>query len=359
MKNEVTVINVLNIYEQEISKHIKNKNRIYNFENNKMQNVSNIVNMLHNSCVGHRNYNIFLIYEPKCRLVMSLPVKDKIINHFVTRYSLEKNLTKYLDPRNCATRLGMGNSYAVKMVKSYIEKNKKYQNFYVLKIDIKKYFYSIDHKVLKQMLKEKLDNYEYEIISKIIDSTNNPEVNENIRRLVDNRDLDIPYYEYDKGLPIGNMTSQFLSIFYLHELDHFIVHDLHLKYYVRYMDDFIIMSSQKEKLKEALILIRQMLEDKYKLKISDKKTKIVSIKNGFDFLGYTFKVINHKTIVKIKRSNIKKIKRNIKQLNRDLQNNRVSLNRAFCSVMTYENCYQFGDNIRIKNLIDRYFYHEK
>ena len=75
-----------------------------------MQYIEDIIKMLKNGLVGNKHYNIFLIYEPKCRLVMSLSVKDKVINHFVTRYVLEKKLTKYLDDRNVATRKGMGTS---------------------------------------------------------------------------------------------------------------------------------------------------------------------------------------------------------------------------------------------------------
>ena len=115
---------------------------------------------------------------------MSLSVKDKVINHFVTRYILEKKLTKYLDDRNVATRKGMGTDYAIKLVIKYMNKLKqKYDKFYVLKLDISKYFYSIDHEVLKNLMIDKLDTYEYDIINKIIDNTFNVsvvQVNNNI-----------------------------------------------------------------------------------------------------------------------------------------------------------------------------------
>ena len=249
MMDNLNVSNLLNIYENEISKNVKNKRKLYDFEINKMQYIEDIIKMLKNGLVGHKHYNIFLIYEPKCRLVMSLSVKDKVINHFVTRYVLEKKLTKYLNDRNVATRKGMGTDYAIKLVKKYINKLKcKYDNFYVLKMDISKYFYSIDHEVLKKLMADKLDTYEYDIISKIIDSTNKNYINETINKVKKNND--IPLYEYNKGLPIGNMTSQFLSIYYLYKLDHFIVNDLHLKYYVRYMDDFIVLDNDIKKLKK-------------------------------------------------------------------------------------------------------------
>lgn len=358
MMDNLNVSNLLNIYENEISKNVKNKRKLYDFEINKMQYIEDIIKMLKNGLVGHNHYNIFLIYEPKCRLVMSLSVKDKVINHFVTRYVLEKKLIKYLNDRNVATRKGMGTDYAIKLVIRYMNKLKqKYDNFYVLKMDISKYFYSIDHEVLKKLMADKLDTYEYDIISKIIDSTNKNYINETINKVKKNND--IPLYEYNKGLPIGNMTSQFLSIYYLYKLDYFIVNDLHLKYYVRYMDDFIILDNDIKKLKEAKKIITDKLEKEYKLKINEKKTWINNMKYGFSFLGYTYKVIDKKTIIKIKRSNIDKIKKRIKEVKYLFNTGKMGYYSTFCSIMTYSNSYKYADDRKIKRLIDKYWYNEK
>lgn len=358
MMDNLNVSNLLNIYENEISKNVKNKKKLYDFEINKMQYIEDIIKMLKNGLVGHNHYNIFLIYEPKCRLVMSLSVKDKVINHFVTRYVLEKKLIKYLNDRNVATRKGMGTDYAIKLVIRYMNKLKqKYDNFYVLKMDISKYFYSIDHEVLKKLMADKLDTYEYDIISKIIDSTNKNYINETINKVKKNND--IPLYEYNKGLPIGNMTSQFLSIYYLYKLDHFIVNDLHLKYYVRYMDDFIILDSDINKLKDAKKTLIDKLEKEYKLMINEKKTWINNIKYGFSFLGYTYNVIDKKTIIKIKRSNIDKIKKRIKEVKYLFNTGKIGYYNVFCSIMTYSNSYKYADDRKIKRLIDKYWYYEK
>lgn len=358
MKDNLNVSNLLRIYETEISKNVKNKKKLYDFEINKMQYIEDIINMLNNGVVGHKHYNIFLIFEPKCRLVMSLSVKDKVINHFVTRYILETKLCKYLDCRNVATRKGMGTDYAIRKVIKYINiLKRKYKTFYVLKLDISKYFYSIDHEVLKGLLIDKLDDYEYNIVSDIIDTTNKEYINKTINKLKEDRD--IPNYLYRKGLPIGNMTSQFLSIYYLYKLDYFIVHDLGLKYYIRYMDDFIILDSDLEKLKEAKEKIVEKLEMEYKLKVNGKKTWINNMKYGFSFLGYTYRVINDKTIIRIKRSNIEKIKKRVKKVRYLFDNNKISYYSAFCSIMTYSNCYKFSDNNKIYRIIDRYWYHEK
>lgn len=359
MINDVNLPNLINIYEKEISKNIKNKKKLYNFEINKMQHMYQIMEKLLNGEVGHQKYNIFLIYEPKCRLVMSLSVEDKIINHFVTRYSLEKKLTKYLDMRNVATRKNMGTDYGIKLVIKYLNKLKnKYNKFYILKLDISKYFYSIDHLVLKSMLVDKLDNYEYNIVCKILDSTNKEYINKTIDKLIKCKNINIPRYEYNKGLPIGNMTSQFLSIYYLNELDHYIIHTLKLKHYVRYMDDFIIMDSSKEKLIDARNKIVDMLENVYKLKVNKSKTSIVSSNIGFSFLGYTYKIVDNKTIVKVKKSNIDKIKKRIKQVKYMFNKHFISHYRAFCSVMTYSNSYKFGNNRKILKVISKCWYEE-
>ncbi len=251
VKESINYNNILNIYEKEMCRNVKHKNKLKVFERNKVQNIHTIINILNSNMYDGGKYEIFLISEPKLRIVMSLKIIDKIINHFTTRYILEPKLTKYLDDRNIATRKGMGTDYGIRLIKKYLEMNKKYDTFYSLKIDISKYFYSIDHKVLLGMLKSELDRDEYKLIESIIHSTNQYYVNEQIMHLKNiNKNtyhdrlqvLDsIPLYSYGKGLPIGNLTSQFLSIYYLNRLDHYIVHDLKIKCYIRYMDDFILI----------------------------------------------------------------------------------------------------------------------
>lgn len=187
-----------------------------------MINIESIYDCLISNNYNIGKYNIFIIKYPKYRIVMSLNIRDKIVNHYITIYSLIPKLSKYLDSRNIATRKDMGCAYGIKLLKKYIELNKKYENFYVLKLDIKKYFYNIDHNILKNMLIDKLDDTEYNLISTIIDSTNHEYINKCINNLkceeikhtkrieeVKN----IFYYKINKGLPIGNMTSQFLQYF--------------------------------------------------------------------------------------------------------------------------------------------------
>ena len=303
---EVKINDLINIYEQEISKNVKNKRRVANFEINKMQNISDIKKMLEEGNIGHQKYNIFLIYEPKCRLVMSLSVKDKIINHY-------------------------------------------------LKIDIRKYFYTIDHNILKNMLISKLAKEDYDLIAKVIDSTNRSYINKVILKYRQKYNLDIPLYANEKGLPIGNMTSQFLSIYYLNKLDHYIIHDLKCKYYVRYMDDFIIMHKDINYLKEVKKIISQKLKEEYLLNINEKKTFIVNATNGFSFLGYNYKIKNNKIIIKISRQKLENIKKRIKKVKHRLIKGKINYNRSFCSIMTYQYSYKYSKQ-KINNIIERYFY---
>lgn len=366
MKEHANLDTILNLFETEVSKNVKNKHKAYMFEKNKFQNINRILNILQSGNYDGGKYNIFLIKEPKHRIVMALDIKDKLINHFIARYVLEQKLTKYLDDRNIATRKDMGTDYGIKMVKRYLEKNKKYDNFYILKIDISKYFYSIDHEVLKGMVKDKLSEDEYNFLNIIIDSTNDEYINEKIYKIkkaylmvhpqLEKEVESLPFYYKGKGLPIGNMTSQFLSIFYLYELDHYIIHNLHIKYYVRYMDDFVLIHHDKEVLKNALKEIENILNQKYKLKLNRKKTKIVSAKEGFAFLGYTYKVINKKTIVKLRKEGYEKIKKRVKEVNYMYKKGYMDFNSAFCSIMSYWYNRKYGSQMKVRRVINKYWF---
>lgn len=343
---EVNVYDLLDIYEKEISKNTKNKKKINNFERNKMENIYDIKNIIESGKYKVGKYNIFSINSPKYRIVMSINVKDKIINHYVARFILIPKLDKYLDIRNCATRKNMGYDYAIKLLIKYLEENKKDGKFYILRIDISKYFYSIDHEVLKSLLKDKLEEDEYKIINDIIDSTNYDYINEDILRIKNKLiELDkkrskeieeIPLIEKGKSLPIGNMTSQFLSIFYLYKLDHYIVNDLKLKYMVKYMDDYVIIFNDREYLKYALKVISSKLEKEYKLRINKRKTMKLDSYHGFEFLGYNFRVINNRVIINIKSDNKKSMKNNIKKLNYLYRNNLISYKKYFNSMSNYK-----------------------
>ena len=286
------------VYEQEIRKNVKNRKKIFKFETQKLEYLLDIKRILENNLYDGGRYNIFLIYKPKLRVVMSQSIYDKVINHYVSRFILIPKLSKYLNNRNCATRKNMGIDYAIKLFKKDIESFKKYKEFYFLKLDISKFFYSIDHNILLNLIKEDLTSEEYDLVKVILDSTNKPYINKIISNFENKLNISLPKYEYNKGLPIGSQSSQFLAIFYLAKLQRFMIHNLHLKF-VNYMDDYVIIHQDKVYLKKCLDIITSKLSNEYNLLVNKNKTYISSSKNGIPFLGYNFKVINNKTIIRL------------------------------------------------------------
>lgn len=339
------------IYESSIKKNVRNKKKLFEFEKYKMEYFAYILELINSGNYDGGRYNIFLIYEPKIRLIMSENICDKIINHYIARFILEVKLTKYLSNCNVATRKNMGLDYGIKLLKKNIEKNKKYGDFYFLKIDISKYFYSIDHNILKNLLIDKLTNEEYKLVSSVIDSTNKEYINNKISTLgVDIR------YSYGKGLPIGNMTSQFLAIFYLYKLHHYIINNLHINSLVVYMDDYLLIHPDRNYLKYCLDKIEDILCKDYLLNVSKNKTYIKSMKEGVNFLGYNIKVVNNKTIINISKSSKVKIKKNVKKIKYLQDNKKISFDKSFTSINVIKNSFKFCKDKTIENIINKYWY---
>ncbi len=350
---KVNIFDINEIYES-LSKNIKNKNSLYLFEKNKMIYLNHIKETLNSSYDGGK-YNIFLLKYPKKRIIMSQSIIDKIINHYVTKHILEEKLKKYLDKRNVATRKNMGTSYGIKLFMQYINKLKfEYDDIYVLKLDIKNYFPSIDHCELKKLLVDKLDSFEYGIIENIIDSTNHSYVNDKIVKINEKNNLNLPLYDNGKGLPIGNMTSQFLAIFYLHEFHHYLIHKQKLKYFVNYMDDYVIICPDKDYLSRCKKEIINFLST-YKLEINENKTRINHISNGVNFLGYKFIMKdNNRLIVKLSSKSRQNIKYNLKKRKYEYKTNEIDINSYFSTTMTYKYGFKFSKSNKVKKIIKKY-----
>lgn len=330
--NDIDII--IDMYDNVVSKNTKNKEKINKFNDYYSINIVNIKNIINSGNYIPFKYNIFLVREPKVRIIMSQNITDKLINHLVAKYFLIDVFDKSLIDSNIATRLNKGTHYGIKLTKKYLnEMKRKYDNFYYLKFDISKYFYNIDHEVVKNIIKMKIkDKKVINIINNIIDSTNSKYVNEEINKLkireiekinklnISDKEKkikidevnNIPLYLHKKGLPIGNMTSQILAITYLNELNHFIKENLKIRYYIRYMDDGILIHNDKKYLKYCLKEIEKLLT-KYRLKLNLKKTMINSIKNGMDFLGFKFYIKDNKLIMKIRNDCKKKFKRKMRK----------------------------------------------
>lgn len=244
----------------EVCKNTRNKRKTFNFKNYKCIYISRIYNTLINKTYEVGPYNVFTIYEPKKRRIVSQGISDKIINHLVSRQILIPCIDSKLIPTNVASREGMGTKAGISYVQEFYRICRiKYGTFYILKCDVSKFFASIDHDILKEKLQKLIkDKDALSIVFKIIDSEEN-------------------------GLGIGNMTSQVLAVFYLNDFDHFVKETLKIKYYVRYQDDFLLFHPSKDYLKYCLEKIKVFLSAE-KLELNNK-TRIYKSTNNFIYLG--------------------------------------------------------------------------
>ena len=273
---------------------------------------------------------------------MSQKIEDKVINHLIAKYFLIDVFDKSLSNRNCATRIGKGTHYALKIFKQdYNYFLNKYGKFYILKLDISKYFYNLDHKIIKEIIRKKIkDKDVIKILDIVINSTDEKYINKQIiqiKEIKKNRinkksykdkyerlkEIEnVPLYLKGKGVCIGNMISQVIATFYLDELDKYIQRELNIKAYIRYMDDFCCMHTSKEYLKECLSKIEIFLKN-YKLELN-KKTKIYCSSENIEFLGFMFSSRNNDIKMKLtnktkKKFKVKMLKKNKQVLNNDIE----------------------------------------
>lgn len=207
-----------------------NKKEIIKFEQNLESNLISIYDKLLNLTYTPSKYREFTIYEPKERLIKALPIKDRVIH----QWYVEEFLKPYMVPKfindTYACIIGRGTHKSYQKIKHYMRCMRKiYGDYYIIKLDIKKYFFSIDRETLYNILKKNFKDKKFLKLTKII----------------------IGDFS-EKGISIGNYTSQYFANIYLNELDHYIKFDLRIKCYCRYMDDFVILVKDKKSAKEVL-----------------------------------------------------------------------------------------------------------
>ena len=236
-------------------------------------------------------YHYFKVYEPKERQIMALPFYDRVVQHAINNV-LEPIFDKRFISQSYACRKGKGMHAASDTLKEWLYEWNKYhpdQPLYAIKADIHHYFQSIDHAILKTEIRKVIkDARVLALLDRIIDHNGNmPD---------------------GVGIPVGNLTSQLFANIYLDALDQFIKHELGVEAYIRYMDDFVILSPDKEQLRSWLARIEQFLREELKLEFNPKTT-ILAAKNGIDFVGYKHRATHRK----VRKDSIKRIKRTIKK----------------------------------------------
>lgn len=329
--NMICYSNVLFVFNR-IKNKSHNKNKIMLFMRYKNCYLYDILEKLRNNSYSFSNYHIFLIHEKKYRIIMSESVSDKIVNQMVSYFILLPSFNCLIE-ENIATRSGKGSSYGYRLFEKYVNDIGTNKNIYVLRIDIKKYFYNINHFILLSMLERRIkDKKAINILKKIIDLTDNDYVNNNIKKLIDKeigrvnslnisiREKDklinelksIPLYRKGYGLSIGCLTNQLLACFFLNDIDHIIKEELNCSRYIRYMDDLYLISDDKGYLECFFSRIKDEL-NRIELDINNK-SGIYRLKDGVSFLGYTYTLTSNKLLVRYDNNTIKKIRRKINYL---------------------------------------------
>lgn len=210
----------------------------------------------------------FDVYEPKLRHIHAPAFEDRVVHHALVQHIGQYFEKRFID-QSFACRVGKGTHAASTCLVSYLRSARssyKEGKVFVLKADISKYFNSIDHKIL------------IKILSRIIGDVNVLEV---LSSIITKSDC----IQGDKGLPLGALTSQLFANAYLDQLDHFIKNELRIKYYLRYMDDFVVLLDNKADLWELLAKIRYFLICRLKLYLNHK-TRVFPANQGIDFVGY-------------------------------------------------------------------------
>ncbi len=277
----------------------------------------------------HAKYSSFYVQDPKLRRIHKAEVRDRIVHHLISKY-LEQIYDKTFIFDSYSCRLGKGTHKAVDRLQNFIRKVSKNNTVpcFVLKCDIKKFFDSIDHKNLADILKRKIrDKNILNLAKEIINS--------------------FPT-ENNKGIPLGNLTSQHFANIYLNEFDQFVKHQLKVKYYIRYTDDFVIVASDELYLKSLIAPIRSFLADKLALELHPKKVVICKFHQGVDYLGY--KVLPHYQLLrtKTKKRIFRKLEGRVEEYKKGLIN-RQSLEQFFQSylgILTHTDAYKLEQKLR-------------
>ncbi|MFH1650171.1 MAG: reverse transcriptase domain-containing protein [Candidatus Woesearchaeota archaeon] len=242
----------------------------------------------------------FIIRDPKTRKISKSDFRDRIIHHAICNI-IEPIFDKTFIHDSYANRKGKGTLAAIKRFDSFKRKvSKNNKPCYFLKADIKHYFDTVDHNILINILNERIrDEDTIQLITIVLR----------------NHKTKTP----GKGMPLGNLTSQFFANVYLNELDQYIKHILKAKSYLRYVDDFLIVHHSRRALCKYKTAITLFLQQRLGLDLHPDKSRILGLEHGADFLG--FRVFYHHKLVRMK--NLKKHERTFKLLKQDYANGLV------------------------------------
>lgn len=255
-------------------------------------------------------YTEFNIYEPKKRMISAAPYRDRVVHHALCNI-IEPIFERTFIFDSYANRKGKGTHEAIKRYQHFAQQYK-----YVVKSDIRKYFPSIVHQILKNEIAKKIKCADtLWLIHLIIDHSNAQEM---VNHVFEGDNL-FTNTELRKGLPMGNLTSQFFANVYLNAFDHFVNEQLKCSAYIRYVDDFVLFANNKSTCHDYIRAVKLFLAQ-YRLKVHENKTQITQTPSGLDFLGH--RVFRRFRL--LRKENLKRFRRRIQKRYNLLKQKRIS-----------------------------------
>ena len=248
--------------------NVRWKTSVTSYETNAIKNTTKLIQEIKSGTYEISEYSNFTITEPKERNIMATRIRDRQVQRSLCDNYLYSAITSCFIYDNCACQKGKGTDFTYKRIKTHLSKAyREYgsNDFWYLKCDIHHFFESIDHDKLKEFVRKRVKfDLELDLVFQVIDSFG------------------------DRGLGLGSQLSQLLALLYLNELDHLIKEHMHIKHYVRYMDDFCIFSNNKEELIKHLSFIEDYLKS-IGLELN-KKTTIQPIRRKMRFMNWRFTI---------------------------------------------------------------------
>ncbi|MBD2303024.1 RNA-directed DNA polymerase [Nostoc sp. FACHB-190] len=286
-------------------------------------------------------YHTFQIYDPKPRLISAAPYRDRIVHHALCNIIIPLIERSFI-PDTYANRLGYGTHRALERFTDFARSSR-----YILQCDLRKYFPSIDHEILKEIIRTKIKCSDtLWLIELIIDNSN---LQEPVIEYFPGDDLLTPILRRH-GLPIGNLTSQFFANVYLNGFDHFVKEKLHAKKYLRYVDDFAIFSDDYQFLVNAKTAIEDYLA-KLRLKIHPIKSQLFETCYGANFVG--FRVLPQR--VRVRNDNLRRARLRLKKLQKDFAQRKISLNKLIQRLQSWESHLKHGNTYRLRRSIFNHY----
>jgi retron-type reverse transcriptase len=313
------------------------REKILKFNYNLEAELAKIKSELESKTYQPGRYKTFEICEPKPRLISAAPYRDRVVHHALCNIIVPIFERTFIAD-SYANRLGFGTHKALRRFTSFARSSR-----YILQCDIKKYFPSIDHEILKSLLRCKLKCDDTLWLSDTIINSSNPQ--ESVIEHFPNDDLLSPL-QRRKGLPIGNLSSQFFANVYLNSLDHFVKEQLKAKKYVRYVDDFALFSDDYGFLSEARLAIEEHLVS-LRLKLHPVKSQLFETRHGASFLG--FRILPD--TIRVRTENLRRGQRRLQKLQRDYTQGRIEFQDVDCSIQSWVAHLAHGDTWRLRQKI--------